>query len=151
MLPVKRNGTVASAGESACSILPIIAEDGFRFPTQSFYDDLTASSPLEKGELQTYIRIIKAVFQEIAVVFSPQNYSSTQEDLDLRAKQVAWRLQSGALKSVSSKLAVKEGDAEAEDGTDFSSDDRNQEPSFTEISNTMAEEVEEIQVHEEAF
>jgi len=135
----------------ACSILPIIAEDGFRFPTQSFYDDLTASSPLEKGELQTYIRIIKAVFQEIAVVFSPQNYSSTQEDLDLRAKQVAWRLQSGALKSVSSKLAVKEGDAEAEDGTDFSSDDRNQEPSFTEISNTMAEEVEEIQVHEEAF
>ena len=31
---------------------------------------------------------ICAAGQEIAVVFSPQNYSSTQEDLDLRSKQV---------------------------------------------------------------
>eukprot|EP00439_Symbiodinium_sp_Y106_P032155 s4992_g3.t2 len=96
----------------SCAILPIIAEDGFRFPTQSFYDDLSSYSQLEKVDLRTYVRVIKTVFQEIAVVFSPQNYSSTQEDLELRAKQVAWRLQSGALKSVSSKLAGKEGDDE---------------------------------------
>ena len=61
----------------SCAILPIIAEDGFRFPTQSFYEDLTSYSQLEKVDLQTYIRVIKAVFQEIAVVFSPQTPGQT--------------------------------------------------------------------------
>jgi len=88
-----------------CCILPIIAEDGFRFPSQAFYDDLVANQQLSKLDLDTYVRIIQAVFQEIAVVFSPQNYSSTQEDLDLRSKQVTWRLQSGALKPLAAKLA----------------------------------------------
>ena len=36
--------------------------------------------------------MIKAVFQEIAVVFVPQNYSSTHDDLQLRASQAAVRL-----------------------------------------------------------
>ena len=34
-------------------------------------------------------QVIGALFQEIAVVFVPQNYSSTQQDLELRADQ-AW-------------------------------------------------------------
>ena len=40
-------------------------------------------------------QVIKAIFQEIAVVFVPQNYSSTHEDLQLRASQAAmrWELQ----------------------------------------------------------
>ena len=37
-------------------------------------------------------QVIKAVFQEIAVVFVPQNYSSTHDDLQLRASQAAVRL-----------------------------------------------------------
>jgi len=105
----------------SCSILPIIAEDGFRFPSQAYYDDLVQNPQLADLDLEQYVRIIKAVFQEIAVVFSPQNYSSTQEDLELRAKQVAWRLQSGALKSLASKLtkpkaanAVKDKETNAE-------------------------------------
>ena len=39
-----------------------------------------------------------------------RNYSSTQEDLDLRAKQVAWRINSGSLKSLYQKLIAKDGD-----------------------------------------
>ena len=57
----------------SCAILPIIAEDGFRFPTQSFYGDLSSYSQLEKVDLRTYVRVIKTVFQEIAVVFSPRS------------------------------------------------------------------------------
>ena len=49
----------------SCAILPIIAEDGFRFPTQSFYDDLSTYSQLEKVDLRTYVRVIKTVFQEM--------------------------------------------------------------------------------------
>lgn len=37
-------------------------------------------------------QVIKALFQEIAVVFVPQSYSSTQDDLELRASQAALRL-----------------------------------------------------------
>jgi len=130
----------------SCAILPIIAEDGFRFPTQSFYGDLSSYSQLEKVDLRTYVRVIKTVFQEIAVVFSPQNYSSTQEDLELRAKQVAWRLQSGALKSVSSKLAGKEGDDEEMTASDGLKESANESH-----STTLEESVDGLKVHEEAF
>ena len=39
----------------------------------------------------------------------PRNYSSTQEDLELRAKQVAWRINSGALKSLYQKIMTEAG------------------------------------------
>lgn len=99
-----------------CCVLPIIAEDGFRFPAQTFYDDLDKISQLETVDLKTYKKCIKAIFQEIAVVFSPQNYSSTAEDLDLRAKQVAWRLNSGQLKSLFQKVQSKDDDEIIENG-----------------------------------
>lgn len=98
-----------------CCVLPIIAEDGFRFPSQAFYDDLVANQQLSKLDLDTYVHILKAVFEEIAVVFPPENYSSTQEDLDLRSKQVTWRLQSGALKPLASKL--RQSDCSSKSGT----------------------------------
>ena len=47
--------------------------------------------------------VIGALFQEIAVVFVPQNYSSTQEDLELRASQAAVRLLA-PLKPLSDKV-----------------------------------------------
>jgi len=91
-----------------CCVLPIIAEDGFRFPSPSYYEEITSMPQLEMLDMRIYIPAIKAVFQEIAVVFSPQNYSSTQEDLDLRAKQVAWRINSGSLKSLHQKITGEE-------------------------------------------
>ncbi|OLP73183.1 hypothetical protein AK812_SmicGene47680, partial [Symbiodinium microadriaticum] len=39
----------------------------------TFYDDLDKISQLETVDLHTYKKCIKAIFQEIAVVFSPQN------------------------------------------------------------------------------
>ena len=95
---------------SGCCVLPIIAEDGFRFPSPSYYEEIKGLHQLEMLDLRIYIKAIKAVFQEIAVVFSPQNYSSTQEDLDLRAKQVAWRINSGSLKSLYQKITAKDDD-----------------------------------------
>ncbi|CAK9101557.1 40S ribosomal protein S6 [Durusdinium trenchii] len=95
-----------------CCVLPIIAEDGFRFPSPSYYEEISSMPQLEMLDLKIYIKAIKAVFQEIAVVFSPQNYSSTQEDLDLRAKQVAWRINSGSLKSLYQKIVAKDDEPE---------------------------------------
>lgn len=40
-------------------------QDGFRFPSQAFYDDLVANQQLSKLDLDTYVRIIQAVFQEL--------------------------------------------------------------------------------------
>ncbi|CAK9023182.1 40S ribosomal protein S6 [Durusdinium trenchii] len=66
-----------------CCILPIIAEDapddGFRFPSQAFYEDLVTNRQLSSLDLQSYVQIIKVV----------------------------WRLQSGDLKPLSSKLATE--------------------------------------------
>lgn len=36
--------------------------------------------------------MVQSIFQEIAVVFVPQGYFSTQDDLELRANQAASRL-----------------------------------------------------------
>ena len=46
---------------------------------------------LTKPLLHPCFEVIAALFQEIAVVFVPQSYSSTQ-DLELRASQAALRL-----------------------------------------------------------
>ena len=58
---------------------------------------------MDEEVFEHYCRVIKAIFQEIAVVFVPQNYSSTHEDLQLRASQAAMRLQAG-LRPLSQKL-----------------------------------------------
>ncbi|CAJ1362423.1 unnamed protein product, partial [Effrenium voratum] len=63
---------LAVARMSGCCVLPIIAEDGFRFPAQTYYEEIETLSQLQSLDIKTYIRAIKAVFQEIAVVFSPQ-------------------------------------------------------------------------------
>ncbi|CAL1154801.1 unnamed protein product [Cladocopium goreaui] len=80
---------------------------------------------------------VEAVFQEIAVVFSPQNYSSTQEDLDLRAKQVAWRINSGSLKSLYQKISGEEDSPREimeiiEEETSLSITDENEDGIFNE-------------------
>jgi hypothetical protein len=38
-------------------------QDGFRFPSQAFYDDLVANQQLSKLDLDTYVHILKAVFE----------------------------------------------------------------------------------------
>jgi len=107
---------ILQLGESpSWSLVPIIAEDRFMVPSAGFFDDLQSeSSKLQlKVNTRRYGLHIKAVFQEISTVFVPQMYSSTQEDLELRAKQVAGRLQSDSLKPLSVKVRACEEKADA--------------------------------------
>eukprot|EP00434_Breviolum_minutum_P026215 symbB.v1.2.023175.t1/scaffold2102.1/size90421/5 len=76
----------------SCGMIPVIAEDSFLVPSPALYGELRQSSELKESDFQEYCLVIKAVFQEIAVVFVPQNYSSTHDDLQLRASQAAVRL-----------------------------------------------------------
>ena len=39
-------------------------QDGFRFPSQAFYEDLVTNRQLSSLDLQSYVQIIKAIFQE---------------------------------------------------------------------------------------
>ena len=80
------------------SLIPVIAEEGFLIPSGMTDVKMAAK------DLDLYTLAIKAVFQEIAVVFVPQNYSSTQQDLELRANQAAMRL-TADMKPLSEKVA----------------------------------------------
>ena len=95
----------------SCGLIPVIAEDNFLVPSPSLYEELHSTSLLDQHEFQRYCIVIKALFQEIAVVFVPQNYSSTHEDLLLRANQAAARLQ-----ATLTPLAEKVKAIEARDG-----------------------------------
>ncbi|CAK9096175.1 unnamed protein product [Durusdinium trenchii] len=76
----------------ACCVIPVIAEDAFMMPSDAFFTQLRSNSHLDEQQLQRYACVVRALFQEIAVVFVPQSYSSTQNDLELRANQAASRL-----------------------------------------------------------
>jgi len=86
-----------------CGLIPVIAEDNFLVPSPVMYAELRQEIAMDEEVFEHYCRVIKAIFQEIAVVFVPQNYSSTHEDLQLRASQAAMRLQAG-LRPLSQKL-----------------------------------------------
>ncbi|CAE8652094.1 unnamed protein product [Polarella glacialis] len=93
---------VSSAARSL-TVLPIIAEDGFRIPTKDFYDEVlatagTTSMPAKPSHLAA---VIKQVFQEIAVGFNPQGNSASVQDLEVRAKTIAFRLLGGKLRPMS--------------------------------------------------
>ncbi|CAE8593379.1 unnamed protein product [Polarella glacialis] len=93
---------VSSAARSL-TVLPIIAEDGFRFPTKDFYDEVlaTAGTTGMLGKPSHLAAVVKQVFSEIAVGFNPQGYSASVQDLEVRANTIAFRLLEGKLKPMS--------------------------------------------------
>ncbi|CAE8690050.1 unnamed protein product [Polarella glacialis] len=93
---------VSSAARSL-TVLPIIAEDGFRFPTKDFYDEVlaTAGTTSMPGNPSHLVAVVKQVFQEIAVGFNPQAYSASVQDLEVKAKTIAFRLLGGRLRPMS--------------------------------------------------
>ncbi|CAE8615626.1 unnamed protein product [Polarella glacialis] len=93
---------VFSAARSL-TVLPIIAEDGFRFPTKDFYDEVvaTAGTTSMPGNPSHLAAVMKQVFQEIALGFNPQGYSASVQDLEVRAKTIAFRLLGGKLRPMS--------------------------------------------------
>ncbi|CAK9058310.1 unnamed protein product [Durusdinium trenchii] len=75
-----------------CGIVPIIAEESHSLPP-SFYEELRAFWTFRAEiDAELYIQIVKAVYKELAVVFAPGSFASTQEDLELRANKVCDRL-----------------------------------------------------------
>ena len=77
--------------------------------------------------------VISALFQEIAVVFVPQNYSSTHEDLLLRANQAVARLEATLTPLAEKVRAIEDRDgdkriAEIDKGVDHKEDDWKEDP-----------------------
>eukprot|EP00439_Symbiodinium_sp_Y106_P000555 s6003_g1.t1 len=86
----------------SCSMIPVIVEESFRIPSSTYATELREVS-FREGELHLYSIALQALFQEIAVVFVPQSYSSTYRDLALRCSQAAQRL-TAQLQSLQSKV-----------------------------------------------
>merc|ERR1711879_371117 len=94
-----------AASRLTTNLIPIIAEDGFRFPQAAMMDSVRDEAPklFEACGLSRelpgdiIVKLIENLFKEIAIVFSPQNYSSTEELLNVKADDCAYRLFSGKL------------------------------------------------------
>ena len=63
-----------------CAVLPILVTDEFQFPSLSSFREI-ASSGIENGDAASYFRIIKAVFQEVAILFTPHSSSAASSPL----------------------------------------------------------------------
>lgn len=87
-------GTLVEAAKLETEYIPVIMEDGFRFPTKALIQELQAFMLVQKLNVQveTLAELIKDIFKEIAIVFAPQDYSSTEELLKVKAGDVADRL-----------------------------------------------------------
>jgi len=85
-----------------CAVLPILVTDDFQFPSLSSFREV-ASTGIENGDTASYFRIIKAVFQEVALLFTP--HSSSAMELDLRVVQIAQRLQDGDSQPLAARCA----------------------------------------------
>jgi hypothetical protein len=87
--------SLMQAAQNSVKHLPILADESFRFPTQSFIleSKLVVSALTDK--LDDLAKLIQQVFKEIAVVFQPEQYSSTEEVLQIKSKQIAKRLADG--------------------------------------------------------
>lgn len=84
-----------------CSLLPILSDDSFRFPDEDFFSELVLQAPVQGLDIRLYAKVIRVMFKEIAIVFS--TYNSTQDDLQLRGRQIVNRIDSNS-RSISSKL-----------------------------------------------
>lgn len=82
-------------GDERMDMLPVVAEEGFRFPTRDLLDGLSAggAAALALGDdrdPEALSRVVTKLFKEIAVPFSPQMASDSA--LRLSARQVSARL-----------------------------------------------------------
>eukprot|EP00404_Azadinium_spinosum_P037723 CAMPEP_0180643154 /NCGR_PEP_ID=MMETSP1037_2-20121125/47632_1 /TAXON_ID=632150 /ORGANISM="Azadinium spinosum, Strain 3D9" /LENGTH=173 /DNA_ID=CAMNT_0022666581 /DNA_START=44 /DNA_END=562 /DNA_ORIENTATION=- len=94
-------GNLFASAEKELKVLPIIAEDSFRFPSPAFFARLedevraplkTVSSKYTGNQL---VLIIKQIFKEIAVVIQPADYSSTITLLRIKGETVSKRIWDG--------------------------------------------------------
>lgn len=80
------------AGRSGCSSVPILSDDKFRFPTREYLEEIRSSIASLCDEAEECLQLIIDIFTEIAVVFQPAHYSSTEAILVTKAEEVAARI-----------------------------------------------------------
>eukprot|EP00746_Dinoflagellata_sp_MGD_P121791 gnl/MRDRNA2_/MRDRNA2_568645_c0_seq1.p1 gnl/MRDRNA2_/MRDRNA2_568645_c0~~gnl/MRDRNA2_/MRDRNA2_568645_c0_seq1.p1 ORF type:complete len:185 (+),score=23.28 gnl/MRDRNA2_/MRDRNA2_568645_c0_seq1:3-557(+) len=93
------------AAEVQPTFLPILTDESFRFPTE----DNVSGPPLVALEKfhdcrirKKLLKIIRKCFREIAIVFQPQLYSSTETIIATKAVEISTRL----LKSNRSRIRL---------------------------------------------
>merc|ERR1712039_273500 len=82
---------VQVAGNLSCGYVPILAEEGFRFPAASFRDDHRNVAKSVSDDPENLLSLAINIFNEIAVVFQPEQYSSTEQILATKALEIYGR------------------------------------------------------------
>jgi len=84
--------SLIAASEVNAVTLPILSDENFRFPNREFLESVRPIASLLSDDPDALLRQIEDVFREIAPVFQPQLYSSTEQLLQTKAKEIAARL-----------------------------------------------------------
>ncbi|CAE7221947.1 unnamed protein product, partial [Symbiodinium necroappetens] len=89
---------------SSCCVLPILGDEEFLVPTSSAAFQRLGEHPdlQEHVNVSRYLKVLGAIFMQIAVHFWPKSYSESA--LGLKAAQVAQRLQGEQSATLSSLL-----------------------------------------------
>jgi len=101
-----------SIAERKSQFIPIIAEDGFRFPDKTMLQNIEKDAPTALGpygicmDPKTIVELINNLFMEIAVVFSPQDYSSNESLLKTKAHDIADRVNNDKLQKLGAKITT---------------------------------------------
>merc|ERR1712217_3800 len=105
-------------------IIPIIVEDGFRFPSEQLLKEIRATAATKfplfglKENPDTICVVVKSAFKEIAVVFAPADYSSNEQLLRTKAMAITDRVKSGNLQTLSLQTVVADTSAQNAADTD---------------------------------
>jgi len=98
---------VLTASLSEMRFIPMIAEDNFRFPDESVYDEVRMQLPsiflnckILNVSQHVVVDLIRGLFKEIAIVFAPQDYSSTEKLLKVKAAECVERILHGKLQKL---------------------------------------------------
>jgi len=89
---------------SSCCVLPIVGDEEFLVPTSSAAFQRLGEHPdlQEHANVSRYLKVLGAIFMQIAVHFWPKSYSESA--LGLKAAQMAQRLQGEQSATLSSLL-----------------------------------------------
>lgn len=83
-------------GDASLQVVPILADEKFRFPSPEFLDELKPIADKVAAQAQTDantpLTVVRDIFSEIAIVFQPEQYSSTEAVLRTKAQELVERL-----------------------------------------------------------
>lgn len=107
-----------AASQGSNTVLPVLTDENFRFPTADLQDDTSAvmmAVATYGKQKDTLVDVINQCFQEIAIVFQPQLYSTTESVIAAKAQEVVKRLMKadrGGLKQSQSSSKGKDADVQ---------------------------------------